>query len=39
MGPTSAAQKNQRQSTTSEDPVAMPKPHHHSKHKHKASAH
>jgi hypothetical protein len=38
MGPTSAAQKNQRPSTTPDDPVSSPKPHH-AKHKSGASAH
>ena len=37
MGPTSAAQKNQGPSATSDTPVTAPKPHHRTKHKHKAS--
>jgi hypothetical protein len=39
MGPTSAAQKNHRQSKVSEAPDTAPKPQHRSEHKHKASAH
>jgi hypothetical protein len=38
MGPTSAAQKNQGPSTTSDTPVTTPTPHHRTKHKHKHKA-